>query len=81
MRCGLASYRKFGSMLSQNLRKGTKGMADLLKKEAADAFEDRKNRARKLGEEAGTKLLGPMFMMLAVVIVIIVIPAFFTIQI
>lgn len=80
-RCGLISYRKFGAMLSQNLRKGTKGLTDLLKKETVDAFEDRKNQARKLGEEAGTKLLGPMFMMLAVVLVIIVVPAFFTIQI
>lgn len=80
-RCGLSSYRKFGAMLSQNLRKGTKGLTGLLKKEAVDAFEDRKNQARKLGEEAGTKLLGPMFMMLAVVLVIIVVPAFFSIQI
>lgn len=80
-RCGLASYRKFGAMLSQNLRKGTRGLTEQLKKEAVDAFEDRKNQARKLGEEAGTKLLGPMFMMLGVVLVIIVVPAFFSIQI
>lgn len=80
-RCGLPSYRKFGAMLSQNLRKGTKGLTDILKKETIEAFEERKNHARKLGEEAGTKLLGPMFMMLAVVLVIIVVPAFFTIQI
>lgn len=80
-RCGLPSYRKFGAMLSQNLRKGTKGLTDLLRKESVDAFEDRKNQARRMGEEAGTKLLGPMFMMLAIVLVIIVVPAFFTIQI
>lgn len=79
-RCGLPSYRKFGAMISQNLRKGTKGLTDLLKKESVDAFEDRKNQARRMGEEAGTKLLGPMFMMLAIVLVIIVVPAFFTIQ-
>ncbi|WP_346910150.1 secretion protein F [Faecalicatena orotica] len=80
-RCGLPAYRKFGAMLSQNLRKGTKGLTDLLKKEAREAFEDRKNEARRLGEEAGTKLLGPMFMMLAVVLLIIVVPAFLTVQI
>lgn len=80
-RCGLPAYRKLGAMLSQNLRKGTKGLTELLKKEAAEAFEDRKNQARKLGEEAGTKLLGPMFMMLAVVLLIIVVPAFLTVQI
>lgn len=80
-RCKLAPYRKFAVLLSQNLRKGTRGLNELLKREAAEAFEDRKKQARKLGEEAGTKLLGPMFLMLAVVLVIIVVPAFLTIQI
>lgn len=80
-RCGLPAYRRFGALLSQNLRKGGRGLNELLKKEAADAFEDRKKQARKLGEEAGTKMLGPMFLMLAVVLIIIVVPAFFSIQI
>lgn len=81
VRCGLPQYRKLGALLSQNLRKGTRGIGNLLRGEAVDAFEERKNQARKQGEEAGTRLLGPMFMMLAVVLLIIVVPAFFTIQI
>ena len=80
-RCGLPTYRKLGVLLAQNLRKGTKGITDLLKRESAEAFEDRKKLARRLGEEAGTKLLGPMFLMLAVVLIIIIVPAFFSIQI
>lgn len=80
-RCGLPVYKKFGTMLSQNLKKGTKGLASLLKQEADQAFEERKSLARQLGEEAGTKLLMPMFLMLAVVLVMVVVPAFFTIQI
>ena len=80
-RCGTSSYRKFAAILSQNLRKGTKGMRDILKKEADEAFEERKALARRRGEEAGTKLLGPMFLMLATVLVIIIIPAFLSIQI
>ena len=80
-RCGLQTYRKFGAMLSQNLKKGTKGLSVLLKQEAENAFEERKNMAKKLGEEAGTKMLIPMFLMLAVVLVMIVIPAFLSIQI
>lgn len=79
--CGLPAYRKFGALLSQNLRKGTKGLTVLLKQEADNAFEERKSLARQLGEEAGTKLLVPMFLMLAVVLVIIVFPAFFSVQI
>ena len=80
-RCGISQYRKFGALLSQNLRKGTKGIAQILKEEADNAFEERKNLAKKFGEEAGTKLLLPMFLMLGIVLVIIVVPAFLTIQI
>ena len=72
---------KFGMLLSQNLRKGTKGLTNLLQREAQEAFEERKNMAKKLGEEAGTKLMIPLFLMLAVVFVIVTVPAFLTIQI
>lgn len=50
-------------------------------KRGAEAFEERKNMAKKLGEEAGTKLMIPLFLMLAVVFVIVTVPAFLTIQI
>lgn len=80
-RCGLAMYRKFGMLLSQNLKKGTKGIVLLLKQEVSDTFEERKILARKMGEEAGTKLLLPMFLMFGMVLVVIVIPAFFSMQI
>ena len=80
-RCGLATYRKFGVLLSQNLKKGTRGLADLLKQESVNAFEERKSVAKMRGEEAGTKMLLPMFLMLGVVLIMIVFPAFFTTQI
>lgn len=79
-RCGISAYIKFGALLSQNLRKGTKGVIDLLQMEAIQAFENRKSRAKRLGEEASTKLLGPMFGMLAVVLVIVIVPAFMSMQ-
>lgn len=79
-RCGLQAYVKLGALLSQNLRKGTKGMNQILQTEAVQSFEERKARARRLGEEAGTKLLAPMFLMLAVVLVIVIVPAFMSVQ-
>ena len=81
IRCGISRYRKFGTMLSQNLRKGSRGITELLSREAEEAFEDRKNLAKKLGEEAGTKMMIPMFIMLAVVFIIVTVPAFFSIRI
>lgn len=80
-RCGGAMYRKFANMLAQNLRKGSRGMVQLLEQEAESAFEERKSTAKKYGEEAGTKLLLPMMIMLGIVMLILLIPAVFTFQI
>lgn len=74
-RCGLYPYIKLGNILEQNLNKGTKGMKLLLKQEVEESFEARKRLARKKGEQASTKMLLPMVLMLLVVIAIIAIPA------
>ncbi|MBQ4559212.1 MAG: type II secretion system F family protein [Tyzzerella sp.] len=79
-RCGSSTYMKFGTLLSQNLRKGSKGISDLLRMEAIQSFENRKNTAKRLGEEAGTKLLIPMLGMLAVVFIMVMVPAFLSMQ-
>ena len=79
-RCGQQAYLKLGALLSQNLRKGTKGLTELLRIESIHAFEERKSLAKRQGEEAGTKLLLPMFFMLGIVLVIVVVPAFLSIQ-
>lgn len=79
-RCGVAIYMKFGAMLAQNLRKGSKGISDILRMEAIQSFENRKSTAKRLGEEAGTKLLMPMLGMLMVVLVMVMVPAFLTMQ-
>lgn len=70
-----SSLLKFGSLLSQNLKKGSRGLVELLEQEAENGMEERKSLARKLGEEAGTKLLLPMLLMLILVIVILMVPA------
>ena len=49
-------------------------------KEKLSAFEERKNLAKKSGEEAGTKMLFPMMMMFGIIIVIIMVPAFLSLQ-
>ncbi len=75
-RCEISRYNKLGSLLSQNLRKGSSDLIRLLEEEVRDAFEERKSLARRLGEEAGTKLLLPMGLMLLIVMVIVIVPAF-----
>ncbi|MDO5550095.1 MAG: hypothetical protein Q4F76_02915 [Lachnospiraceae bacterium] len=77
-RCMLQPYLKLAGLLEQNRRTGTKNLRYLLQIEMTDAFEQRKNLARRQGEEAATKLLVPLFLMLGVVMVIVVVPAFLT---
>lgn len=74
-RIGLHAYIKLGNLLEQNMKKGTKGLSDMLQAEAYQAFEERKHQVRRVGEEISTKLLLPMFMMFGVVLIIIIIPA------
>lgn len=77
-RCQVPVYMKLCTLLSQNIRKGSNNLLHMLRQEADSAFVERKNLAKKLGEEAGTKLLLPMMMMLCIVMVIIMIPAYFS---
>ena len=75
-RCGQIRYKTFSVLLIQNLQKGSRHMSELLEKESMEAWDERKRKARVLGEAAATKLLLPMMMMLAVVMALIMIPAF-----
>ena len=73
--CECKEYRKLSMLLVQNLRKGSRDLLDSLEKEEKYAFEMRKQRAVRAGEEASTKLLIPMGGMLFIVIVVLVVPA------
>ena len=77
-RCHSRQYTKLCSLLVQNLRRGNDTLLAVLQEEAQSSFEERKNLARELGEEAGTKLLLPMMIMLGVTMLIIIVPAYFS---
>lgn len=75
-RTGLQEYIRLSTLLMQNLKRGNATLLVRLREEADRAAEERLHQSKKLGEEASTKLLLPMVMMLAVVMVIIMAPAF-----
>ncbi len=77
--CGLQPYRKLTALLTAGQRVGSQRLLEQLNEEADRVFLERKNAARRLGEEAGTKLLAPMMMMLLIVMGIVMIPAFLSI--
>lgn len=74
-RIGLPSYLKLTTLFVQQIRKGTSGIILQLEQEEHDAFEHRKEQAKRLGEEAGTKLLLPMILLMLISMVIVVCPA------
>ncbi len=79
-RTGLQEYIRFSALLGQNLKKGSANLLSRLREEADSAVIERMQNCRRLGEEAVTKLLLPMILMLLVVMVMILLPAFTSIN-
>ena len=75
-RCGNIYYIRLASLLVQNIKKGNESLLKSLYLETSEARRERQSEIRKRGEAAGIKLLLPMMGMLAIVMAIILIPAF-----
>lgn len=75
-RCGSQGYIRLSSLLIQQVKRGAKGMNQLLSQEVAEAEIFRRENARKRAEEAGTRLILPMVLMMMVVFAVLMIPAF-----
>ncbi len=79
--CGDGLYIKLGTLLIQCVRKGAAGMNELLTGMADEALMMHRDQIRQKGETAGTKLLLPMGMLLIVVFMVLIVPAFMSINI
>ena len=51
---GTGAYRSLAVLLTQNLKKGSKGLLELLKQESQEAFEERRRQAKTTGEKASS---------------------------
>lgn len=75
-RCDLPEYLRLGGLLAQNVNKGNRELIHLLESEQIEAYERKRHLGRRKGEQATTKLLGPMMLLLAMVLIMVMIPAF-----
>ena len=75
-RSGLQEYARLATMLGQNLKKGNSALLQRLREETDKAMQESLQLRKKIGEEAETKLLIPMVMMLGIVMVLVMLPAF-----
>ena len=69
-------YTRFLNIIIQSIKNGNKDLKNILNMEVQDALYERKQNAKKLGEEAATKLVLPLMMMLSIIMVVIMVPAF-----
>lgn len=79
-RVGLIHYKKLMTLFVLDKKRGSINLLEAMNQEMLQAFEEQKRRTRQQGEKAGTKLLVPMMGMLAVVFIMILVPAFLSFQ-
>lgn len=68
-------YRRLMRVLIANLEKGSSDIGRYLEEESQNAYEERILLAKKKGEEASTKMLIPLMIMMILVMAIVLIPA------
>ena len=76
VRCIIPEIRKFASTLIQGIEKGNKEIAIALRQQSAELWNVKKQNVKRKGETAASKLLFPMIIMFAGVLIIIVVPIF-----
>lgn len=74
-RCQILPYRTLAALLVQYLQKGGDDIQRILEEECKKAQEVRIQQVKIIGEQVSTKLLFPMMIMLVIVFVIVLLPA------
>lgn len=80
MRCNTPQMRRFTSVVLQNLHRGGSDVINALREIGQEQWTERKAVAMRVSQEADTKLLFPMMLMLASVLLMTMVPAIMSIQ-
>lgn len=74
-RCKVKEIVRFVSIIILNLKKGGADVVPILKVQGMECWEMRKALAKRVGEEASTKILIPLMIMFVGIIIIVATPA------
>lgn len=74
-RINIPMYTRLMNQISHHLKRGGNDLLKYMEEEVKTSYNVRKEFARRLGEEASTKLLFPMIVLMAIVMVIVIVPA------
>ena len=75
-RCVLAEVKKAVSTMIQGMEKGNKELVKMLSEQSQESWNLKKNIAMRDGEKASSKLLIPMMIMFAGILIMVLIPRF-----
>ena len=73
-RCAVKQIKKFASILSQNIQKGGSELATSLRYMNEESWDEKKHIAKVKGETAGSKLMVPLLIMFAGVLLMVIVP-------
>ncbi len=79
-RCRTAEVARFITVILQNIKKGNAELISILRIISNESWEIRKNTARKLGEEASTKMIIPLMLIFIAILIILATPAILAIS-
>ncbi|MCD7750813.1 MAG: type II secretion system F family protein [Lachnospiraceae bacterium] len=74
--CDEEHYRKLAGLLRQAEKNSMRGLVQLLEQEAMNVQEEQRRNFRMKGDQMSDQLLGPMMLQLAIVMGLIMVPAF-----
>lgn len=73
-RCAIKEMRKFASLVTQGLSKGSGELSMFLKEMSDEMWEEKKNLVKQKGEKASSQLLLPTVMIFAGILIMIMAP-------
>lgn len=76
IRCVIPPVKKFSSIIMQGIEKGNRELAHVLQEQSAILWTEKKQQVRRQGEKAANRLMIPIFIMFAGILVMIVVPIF-----
>lgn len=75
-RCAIKQIRRFASTMIQNMQKGNSEISYFLKELSDEMWEEKKHLVKRKGEAANSKLLIPTAMIFIGILIMIMVPAF-----
>lgn len=73
-RCGLKEMRKFASLVTQSMAKGSGDLSFFLKDMSDEMWEMKKNMVKRKSEQANSKLLAPIVLIFMGILIMIMAP-------